>query len=273
MESINFFRIQQIAAVHHRMRIPPNYYTDFDFIKKQSQVQWEDPLKQGKEIKANDENFGWTDNGLFYNGQQVRLYIRDVMIYNGNIDRERLPRYHITWCETLEKMHQAGRYDKYVVSTSTNNAFLVNFVDGSKLVKSSYEDLPVCKNCLRKLDWKNYRQANQRIKAQIFASFSIEEFFETCEHGNEGNLAYLPSDTDLTAALNVYPNEWKVISKTLRSNKLKCNRCGKTYDINDKSKLHVHHKNGKKNDCRRSNLEVLCASCHQKEHPDHIILR
>ncbi|WP_369684361.1 HNH endonuclease [Selenomonas ruminantium] len=58
----------------------------------------------------------------------------------------------------------------------------------------------------------------------------------------------------------------------MRTGHLFCSRCQRQFSYEDRKYLHVHHRNGKKNDCRRSNLVVLCASCHQKEHHDHKIL-
>ena len=112
MKTIDFFQNKEIAAVHRKMNIPRNYYADFDFSKKEISLDWEEPLKQGLEIKADDENFGWSEKGLFYNGARVKLYIRDQMIYLRG-DNSKLPRYHITWCKTLADMHHNGKYEKY----------------------------------------------------------------------------------------------------------------------------------------------------------------
>ena len=271
MKPVDFFQISSIAQVHRIMHIPRGYYSDFDFNKKVLDLEWEDPLKQGIEIKPDDEGFGWSETGLFYNGQRVRLYIRDIMIFNNQIEGRQLPKYHITWCKTLEAMHNAGKYEKYVVSTSTDEFFLINWVNGTKVVKQTYEKLRVCKNCLHALNWKGYADYKYK-KNDIYNKFSIEEFFKEYNSDNKGEFAYLPEDTDLTSPLNIYPNEWSVISRELRKGHLYCNKCFKRFTLADKGNLHVHHRNGKKNDCRRSNLQVLCSSCHQKEHPNHKIL-
>lgn len=270
MKPVDFFKLEKIAQVHRIMHIPYNYYSDFDFTKINMDIEWEDPLKQGKEISADDQDFGWSDNGLFYKGQRVRLYIRDQMNY-GRYSRE-LPKFHLTWCKTLEDMHNKGRYEKYVVSTSTDNFFLINWVDGTKIIEQTYEKLDVCKHCLQALNWKGYSNNDKYTKRQIFDDFSIEEFFSEYNSDNTNQFAYLPGDSDVTAPVNIYPNEWSAISKSLRTGHLYCSKCQRKFSYEDRKNLHVHHRNGKKNDCRRSNLVVLCASCHQKEHPDHKIL-
>lgn len=262
MKVVDFFKIPSIAQVHQIMKIPPNYYTDFDFSKIENFMEWVDPLKQGKEISADDDNLGWDEHGFIYDGRRIRLYIRDRLTYYHS-----LPKYHLTWCKTLQDKHNKGELKKYVVSTSTDDKFLINWVDGEKIVEQTYEKLSVCKNCLFKLKWKGYDYKRN----DVFENFSIEEFFETY-NDNENQFAYIPGDTDLTAPPNVYPNDWAIISRELRENRLQCTKCHRKFTMEDKRMLHVHHRNGIKSDCKRSNLVVLCAHCHQEEHPDHQIM-
>lgn len=270
MKPVDFFKISAISYVHRKMNIPKNYYTGFDFSKKNNSVEWEDPLKQGKEISVEDENFSWDENGFIYGGQRVRLYIRDRMSYLRNSTTNSLPRYHLTWCKTLQTQHNRGQYQKYVISTSTDDLFLINWVDGQKIVDKSYERLCVCKNCLSKLRWKGYGSDYYTSK-EVFKNFSIDEFFAEYNDDNESQFAYLPDDTDITAPPNIYPNDWKIISTRLRTGHLYCTKCNRQFTFQDKGKLHVHHRNGIKNDCSPSNLVVLCAKCHQEEHPEHQI--
>jgi predicted HNH restriction endonuclease len=44
----------------------------------------------------------------------------------------------------------------------------------------------------------------------------------------------------------------------------KCQRCGwgKKHPVDGRYLLHIHHKDGKASNSKRSNLEVLCPNCH-----------
>lgn len=89
---------------------------------------------------------------------------------------------------------------------------------------------------------------------------------------NSENFLYLPEENDLTAPTNVYPDDWNEISRRLKEKyNYTCQECHRKF-FDCKSLLHVHHKNGLKNDCRESNLEVLCYDCHQAKH-NHKIMR
>ena len=268
MKPVDFFSIPAIAQVHRMMNIPRNYYTGFDFSKKESHTDWIDPLKQGVEFVFNAEdnkNLEHDEHGFTIEGKRVVLYIRDRMIQR----RDSLPRFHLTWCKTLHDMNNKGQFKKYVLQNSTTGYFTIKWVDGKRVVEETKEKLNVCKNCLFALKWKGYDYSQE----DIFSNFSIEEFFDACDNNNKSLFAQIPDETDLTAPPNVYPNDWAVISRELRENRLECNNCHRKFTVKDKRMLHVHHRNGVKSDCKRSNLVVLCAKCHQAEHPTHNILK
>ena len=52
----------------------------------------------------------------------------------------------------------------------------------------------------------------------------------------------------------------------------KCDNCQIKLDGAHRKYLHVHHKNGLKNDNSKSNLEVLCIRCHANQ-PYHAHLK
>lgn len=268
MVPVNFSKFPEFISIRRELRIPDNYPADFKLDRHATfEVDWEEPLKQGLDIKADDENFIWSDQGLFYNGRRVLLYIRDqqAQYYNNGY------KYHITWCRTLQQMHDNHRYDKYVVSTNTDGIFRINLVAGNTIQSQIEEKLNVCKNCLTALNWKNYQNEEFKKKKRIYEEFSLEEFFDVFKGDNQQNFAIIPDETDISASPNLYPEEWKFISKQFKKlHHYQCSACKRKID--DPKRLHVHHINGVKNDCRSSNLRVLCADCHQEQHLEHKIL-
>lgn len=239
----------------------PNEKSDFKLDSGFSKTEWKNTIIPPVEIPADSEELNFTSEGIFYKGQRVILYIRDQVHYLGY---ETEYKFHITCCVTLKSMIKQNRYNKYVVTNDTNGIFKVNFIIDNKPVEKEIK-LNVCKHCLKNLNWKGYKKSYGNAAKLIYKNFSLEEFFKTVNEDNQKNFLILPEHTAESAPLNVYPETWAKISKLLRTeNGYICSDCHKK--ITDTKNLHVHHRNGIKNDCSRSNLEVLCAECHQKRH-------
>ena len=122
------------------------------------------------------------------------------------------------------------------------------------------EKLDVCKNCLSQLNYNDYR----KNRHSAFKTFDLNEFFVrfACSP-----IKVTPLETDRTAPLNVYPNDWNARSTAFKeaANWI-CKKCKKDFSGNKSKFLHSHHKDGNTFDNRPSNIEVLCILCHSKEH-------
>lgn len=259
--NIDFKRI--FKKIRFNMGIPDNYKPDYGssafLFKKQ---EWKDALVEGIEIKITDEDFKCEKNGLMsYKGERVIIYIRDQANYSKNFKSEY--RFHITWCSTLSTKEANGTFEKYVVSTRTDGKFKVNIM-GNNGVESTFKDLMVCKNCLKKLDYNGYRSATKSQKREIFKNFKIADFLKEYKNDISSEIMQKPTYNEETAPLNNYSARWSVISKKLKGRKNYCEECHKIFK-ND-TIVHVHHINGLKNDNSPSNLSVLCADCHIKHH-------
>lgn len=202
------------------------------------------------------------DGSFKYRGFKVILYIRDQM---GYYTQNNGYRYHLSDCKTLEDMRNHKRYDKYVVSTRNDGRFLVNILDHGILLHKNIEcELFVCKNCLRRLNYKRYNDKSGRERDAIWNSFTISDYFNKYS----SMITHIPSHNEITAPINQYDVDQRRISDERRQYKnWKCEKCGIQLNI-DKEFLHVHHINGQKNDNDDSNLKVLCIKCHAEE-PDH----
>lgn len=271
MESIDFSTFEEFKIIRREMNIQDKDFVDFNMGKVFSQTDWQDPpLREGITIPADDDSVEYKSNGIFYAGKRVLLYIRDQS-YQYYKSENSGYKFHIADCRTLLDMRQKKRYSRYVVSNDTSGIVRINLIENNKVVEKKNVKMCVCKNCLQVLDWKKYSQANKIEKNLIYENFSLEEFFAYYKNGNEGSFATMPMQSSDNAPINRYPDDWQELSKRLRHlNNDRCTKCGRI--IKEAGKLHVHHINGNKYDNNLSNLLVLCANCHQKEHPEHKIL-
>ncbi len=219
-------------------------------------------LKRGIAIDAGELEY--IDKGLLsYKGRQVLLYIQDHSgrVDDALIDGSKGNKYHVSYCTTLEKMHQGGRYDRYVVKNDITGYF---FIDGQDWKTKAYKEgdtqLKVCKNCLTHLNYKNYSSN----KDEIFNKFSLDEFFETYK----SFFKHTPKRKAGENKDGTYASNWDDISQKYRSSVgWSCESCNVNLKDN-KRLLHAHHISGVKSDNSNSNLEALCVECHS-EQPSH----
>ena len=271
MKLIDFEEI--FSKIHASMGIDKSEQVDFSWNNVEVGNDWTDILvTKGIDISVGDPDFVYGDDGLFFKGQRVVVYIRDQSVRNIDPyefvleEAQFTYKLHLKHCKTLQQMMEAGRYDKYVVSRNTDEMLPVNFVLADNSVIPAVRKVHVCKNCLKELNYMNYANSYQARKNEIYNSFTLKEFFDLIGEGNEKRFLSIPLRDAKSAPPNVYPKDWAVISANMKTlNQYKCAECNKI--ITDARDIHVHHKNGVKNDTSISNLEVLCESCHKKKHP------
>ena len=227
-------------------------------------------LLTGREILL-DEVIASEHGLLTYRGEQVLLYIKETNKdeYTLTQTPDKGPRFHVSECRTLDKMRNDKRFDRYVVTNNTSGDFIVEWKDIKKPKSGETKArLKVCKNCLDRINYQNYSDSPSSDQKEIWKNFSIEEFFSTYK----SNFKSKPKFTDQTAPKGEYVSNWPEISlETRKKADWTCQQCG-NYFGTDRGRLHVHHINGVKGDNHRSNLQVLCESCHSKQ-PGHQRMR
>jgi hypothetical protein len=219
-------------------------------------------LREGLEIELKDVETN--DGGLLsYKGYQVVLYIPDQgsrfteVIRNGVVGKK----YHVADCQTLNAMRSQNRFERYHVRNGLSSKFLVNGREYSGgPIEDGEAELAVCKNCLKKLNFGNYRHAPWSSRDQAVSEFSLSEFFSDYS----SYFRTMPSRTDLGLEANDYTNDWRDISHAYRrSVAWQCEDC--SVDLRSRRDLlHVHHKNFIKSDNSHDNLRSLCKDCHSK---------
>lgn len=220
---------------------------------------------------------------LTYQGEALAiLYIYDTNYSYEDLIQEsvdkRAPKFHFSWCRTLQDMEDRGRFQRYILSRRDVNKFKVQAKEVEPHLIEKFgehhemEDVSLfaCKNCLSKTAYRGYDKKDSALKKRkSVEEFDIKEFLN--EH--EGTFTtwkfYQAHATDKTVSLNVYNDSFPELSRTLRAEAAWiCSKCG--VDMKRKKDgLHVHHRNGVKNDDSISNLQILCALCHKNIDESH----
>lgn len=200
-----------------------------------------------------------SDKTLGYKGYRVVVYIRDQASYGRG--RDTLPKFHLTYCSTLQKMKRMKRWERYVVNHRDDGKFKINITDQgiTKTVR-----LNVCQWCLGQIDWNGFQNESDRSeRLRLVENFSLSEFFDRYPRDL---MAVRPEHTSDTAPTNHYVKNWPEIStRTKKAHGYKCEGCDTKFVGSDSRFLDTHHRNGLKYDNADSNLEVLCIGCHAEE--------
>lgn len=217
-------------------------------------------FKRGEDVTATEllelkETWIATTPLLDSDGNPFVLYIPDFSSYE---TYGSLPKYHLSWCVTLERMQRAGRNDRYRPKRDIeNNLFRgKNYKD-----EESEQELLLCKNCIRKV-----------LKEHKIRDFEFKNPIDIIDFFAKFGKTDLPTNSINASMYSVkYPMNWSKISKRYREYiEWKCEgvNCKSPDCSRSKSFLDVHHINGVKSDVRSRNLKALCKKCHSKE-PGH----
>lgn len=224
--------------------------------------------RQGLDIALDDLEF--SHGVLGFQGRQVILFIPDHgSNLQGVIDDPSSGRkFHVAECSTLEAMRMNNRFGRYKATYNTSGIFEVYGTFGNWGQEGKAEiALQVCKNCLKAINYKTYRQQGYIQQNHIRDSFNIGEFLSkyTTVFKN------MPPRSQLIDE-GGYSDDWSLISREYRESMgFKCEIC-KVNLSSSRGLLHVHHINGNKRDNARSNLKALCIDCHRKQ-PLHDYMR
>lgn len=224
-----------------------------------SLAELEQLATEGKDVSI-DHVAVLEDGTLSYKESRVLIYIRDISEFQNWV-----PRFHIADCATLEQMKQKNAFARYVVATRDDGSFVVNMIGNGRQVMRNTMQLDVCQNCLDKLDFDGFsRNLSKPRRLMIVSQFTIRRFFEKFP---KSLFSVRPTGAAETAPVNNYPPDFEIISERLRTQcGWTCESCHRSFAaLSDRKFLHVHHKDGMKNNGSDQNLRVLCLGCHSNE--------
>ena len=212
-------------------------------------------------VDVNLEDFhskiDFTDDGIFLidpkdgSRQQIFLYKREYYLtFNGE---RSLPRYHICKCATIDRYISQGTLK---LEYRRANCEPVKVIDKSNFNREKLiRNLPLCKNCARKL----LHLYDEDMSSKDFVQILKEAKGEDDEPEN------------LEVDIFGYTKDWEHISTAYKeSRNYTCERCGIHIDnAFDRQYIHTHHKDGNKLNNKTSNLECLCIRCHSQVNAVH----
>lgn len=206
----------------------------------------------GAELERLSGEWASKDPLVDENGNPFVLFISDFstgQTWGG------LPKFHFTWCSTLESMSHNGRFKRYIKKNDIENN---NFKGKDSNDRDKVARLDACLNCKSHLAGIYpgvdlfYNRTNMDI-VRMFEMFGPQKM----------------KDPNQVKPYSVqYPQHWREISQRLREQvNWQCQNpeCNNPNCIDRKGYLDVHHKNGVKSDTSRENLEVLCKNCHANQ--------
>ncbi|MCC7016950.1 MAG: HNH endonuclease [Rhodospirillales bacterium] len=275
MKLPDFYSFDELIQLKIRMGIPQTTYgelivtidpgrlTPFELDKLTS--------AEGLDIESLDKLRVLDDGTLAYKNSRVLLYIRDHQVFEG---RPIEPRFHLAHCDTLQKMRERNRFERYVISTRLDGRFRLNLKE-RRTSRSELFNLRVCQNCLNFLSYEGFsiQTMPRSDRLNFVGNFSLEKYFVKFPRSLH---TIQPAHDSDNAPLNDYVAEHPEISRRVREAAgWRCQRPQCRINLSAPSLrkyLHTHHKNGIKSDNRPDNLEVICIRCHAAE-PCHNHMR
>ena len=210
---------------------------------------------------------------ILHDGHRVFLYIREFHVKADSFDEacadpDKLRKFHIVWCQTLQEMKAAGRFERYIASDRVDEPFGVAMRTRAGSWVCGDTELYVCRFCLNHTDWGGYRDATRNCRTELVRQFSRRRFLET----DHTRFAELPAQNDSSSPAMGYAADWTQRSRDYRASMgFRCEDCGVDCSTH-RGLLDSHHQNGVTTDNRRQNLRALCKTCHAQRHPNWYIV-
>ena len=158
--------------------LPP---TNFHY---RSQGRWQFEWDEGGEVEVANLDGVIKDLGpLQADGYGVVLYIKD---HGSRIDEviddpAEGRKVHLAYCKTLEHMEKSQKFERYRLKREPNGQFLISGLSNQTEILEQEVPLSVCKNCLKQLNYRGYRDLSFIGDARDLATrdFDYDAFLRT----------------------------------------------------------------------------------------------
>ena len=148
---------KKMGAPLNKMDDMPLWMADTDAIEKLA--------ADGIEVSYDELNV--LDPFLGYKDQLTVLYINTPSrktkeeLLDESIHANK-PKFHITWCKTLDQMHKRGRGDRYVLSTKKISKYKIQATDLDTGEKEWIDNvkLDICRYCLDRTNYNGFTISN-----------------------------------------------------------------------------------------------------------------
>ncbi len=213
---------------------------------------------------------------FLFKQRPVLVYIRDQFLLTDKYHAHKLNPFHICFCDALKEAKEQRRLkNRYVVTYNTTGRFLVNLTvrdkDGfgnMRVVEkreNQYEELHVCQNCLRMLNWNHFQDycfgdawwmgPGAKDRMDIVDRFSIKEFFGSVKSDLMHHKEFYGASTAPRKEYVLTPEEKQALKRRAGH---RCEECGSPFPDED---LYIHHVDHNEGNNTISNLKVVCLSC------------
>ena len=223
----------------------------FDFFNGQLGKHLEDVIfDKSKNFELKNIDVQWNSKNLFVDNNGFFSYKDGENIYKTYSyldkyfidDYNEYPKAHITKCENILKYNGYKSTNKPLVSIWNRNS--------NQLIPEL--KLDVCDRCINNI---------QDITSLYISGKSWHSFLLDLEEDESTKEKNLRSDG--------YTTNWNQVSWALKEERSwQCEKCGWKAENDEHKFLHVHHKNGKKNN-KRTDLDCLCILCHSEVDSHH----
>lgn len=193
-------------------------------------------------------NVQFREDGIYLtiDGQEYKGY---MYLKYPNVNRFGIPKFHITNCQTVLDQRANERFDGRYFWHNSNTVTIEDRTNGQ--VHENI-NLILCNYCRHQSDISEYSDT--------------QGFFSLLDKQEQEDI-----NQEYEVDIFGYTLDWQQISREYRKEKnYTCECCRIMIDIPaDRRFIHVHHKNGKKVNNRRNNLECVCVLCHAHKDKTH----